>query len=265
MISKRKIILSFGLVLALSLGMFASNFVIGRSEELAVTESDGDVAVAEPISAPAYYPMSGTISVQGEAVVNAVPDIAYVSIGVETSNKEMQVAQKENKDKMNNIISELNKLGIDKNDIQTKSYNVSPEYTWDDNYKKSVVTGYRVVNIVKVKIKEIDKCGKILDAIAKKDANIVYGVEFAISDAEKAYQEALKSAIKNAEDKAKAMVGYFGKTQLTPTNIKELTSNSYVPSPIYRDAVNSIEASVTPINPGEIEIKAQVSVDFIYQ
>jgi len=77
------------------------------------------------------------------------------------------------------------------------------------------------------------------------------------------YQDALQIALKDAEDKAKVMAGYFGVTKLSPVTITEGVQNiTYPPIGLQRAAAD-MEAA-TPISPGEMEIRAQVSVSFKY-
>jgi uncharacterized protein len=208
-------------------------------------------------------PESGqsSISVQGEGIIKVAPDVAYVTLGVETSSKEMTKAQKDNKDKMNEVMNELYKLGIKKEDIQTQSYQVYPDYQWEDN--KSVLKGYKVSNLVRVKIVKIDDTGKVLDAIADKGANHVTGIQFTLADEKQYYNEALQLALKNAEDKAKAMAGYFGITDIKPVSITEGSQGIYYPpTPYYRAAEDGGKS--TPISPGQLEVRAHVSVNFSY-
>lgn len=246
---KNKTIVAFIMILILTVGIFAGSLINGEEKALAT-------------STPTSESDKNTVSVQGEGVVRIVPDIAYVTLGVETSNKAMSVAQDENKTKMNGIMSELKRLGIKDADIQTQNYNVYPDYQWQDD--KSILVGYKVSNQVKVKILKIDGAGKILDAVASKGANVVNGIQFTIADDSKAYHEALEIALKNAEDKAKVMVGYFGFKNLKPISITE-GSQEYYP-PIAYDSKAMLESAdmSTPVSAGELEIRAQVSVSFQY-
>ena len=246
---KAKTIIVFIMVLILTVGIFAGNLLNGQEKAMAT-------------STPTSESDKKTVSVQGEGVVRIVPDIAYVTLGVETSNKAMSVAQEENKTKMNGIMSELKRLGLQDKDIQTQNYNVYPDYQWQND--KNILVGYKVSNQVRVKIINIDGAGKILDAVANKGANIVNDIQFTVSDDNKAYQGALKIALKNAEDKAKVMVGYFGFVTLTPISITE-GSQGYYP-PIAYDGKAMLESAdmSTPVSAGEMEIRAQVSVSFQY-
>lgn len=245
---KTKLGIAFLMVMVLVAGIFAGSLLNAGEKALATAPNTSN-------------PEQKLVSVQGEGIINVTPNIAYVTLGVETSNKEMTVAQAENKEKMNAIMDELKKFGIPEKDIKTTNYSVYPDYQWQQ--EKSVLVGYRVVNQVRVKISKIDDTGKILDAVAAKGANTVNGIEFTVEDSSKAYQDALKLALKNAEAKAKVMVGEFGYTKVTPVTIIE-GSQGYTPI-VDWDAKRMAVAEAageTPISAGQLEIRAQVNVSF---
>ena len=159
--SKRiKAVVSFVIVLSLAVGVIAISFQ--------------SLTNAVNISTTAPEPGKNIVSVQGEGIVRVVPDTAFVTLGIETSNKDMSVAQTNNKQTMNAIINELTGLGIKKEDIQTQNYNVYPDYRWEND--KNILVGYKVSNQVRVKIENIDNTGKILDAVAAKGSNVVHEI-----------------------------------------------------------------------------------------
>jgi len=203
------------------------------------------------------------VSVTGEGIVRLAPEIAFITIGVETTDKDVSVAQNKNRSTMNNIIAELKRLGVKDENLQTQTYQVSPDYRWENN--KNVLVGYRVTNLVKVKILDIDSTGKILDAVTAKGANIVQQIQFTVADEKQAYHQALQIALKDAEDKAKRMVGYFGMTKLSPVSITEGGQSITYPPMRVGVATDVAAESVTPVSPGELEIRAQVNVSFQYQ
>lgn len=243
MTTKTKTMAALLMVVVLSLGIFTGSLMNGHERALAEDT-----------------PEKRTVSVQGEGVVTVTPDIALITLGVETSNKEMGIAQEQNKVKMNDIINALKAQGIAEKDIQTQNYSVYPDYQWENN--SSVLKGYRVSNQVRVKVRKIDNTGRILDAIAAKGANIVNGIQFTIEDSGKAYEQALEAALENAQNKAKVMVGYFDIKNITPVTITEGSSGYY--APIYRDVKDEMADAATPVMSGEMEIRASVSVTFEY-
>lgn len=243
-----KIIIALMLVITLSVGIFAGTLMKGEEKVLATAIENSDIK---------------TVSASGEGVIRATPDIAVISLGVETNNKEMTKAQSENNELMNDIMAELKNQGIQEKDIKTNNYSVYPEYDWDNNTQ--IFRGYKVVNTVSVKIRKIDNTGKVLDAVAAKGANRVNGIQFTVEETDKLYEEALKLAVKNAEEKAKVMIGEFGINKLAPVKITERQQGYY---PLYDNSPSGMlmmEAErSTPISTGQLEIRASVDVSFEY-
>ena len=116
-----------------------------------------------------------------------------------------------------------------------------------------------------VKVRKIDDMGKVLDAVAAKGANRIDGIQFTVEETGKLYEEALRLAVKNAEEKAKVMTGYFGISKLTPVKITERQQGYY---PLYDSGFAEYamepEGRSTPISTGQLEIKASVDVNFEY-
>ncbi len=242
----KKTLIVLVMALSLSIGFLSGCMVRGGESAKAAANEDSD---------------RKTVSAQGEGVVFVTPDIAYLTLGVETSNKEMSAAQSANKEKMNEIMTELNKFGIKEQDIQTNNYSVYPDYQWKND--KNVLVGYKVVNTVRVKIRNIDDTGKIMDAVAAKGANVVNGIQITVEDSSKYYEEALKLAVKNAEDKARIMTEYFGIKALTPVTITE-RPQGYYPIVYENEKLRMDSAASTPISAGQLEIRASVDVSFEY-
>lgn len=246
MTRKNRITAALLSIMVLSLGIFAVS---------ATNTGNKALATAPDITKPEQK----LVTVQGEGVINVAPNIVFVTLGVDTTNKKVLPAQTENKEKMKAIMDELKRLGVAEKNIQTQEYNIFPEYNWEK--ERRTLIGYRVINRVRVKITKIDDTGRILDAVTAKGANTIDSIRFAVSDDNKAYQEALRIALKNAEEKAKAMVEQFGYTKVTPVTIIEGSQASIVRDFAQRMAATEA-ANVTPVSTGEMEIRAQVNVSF---
>ena len=199
-----------------------------------------------------------TVSTNGDAIISVVPDMAVITLGVENQNKNLQKAYAENKAKMNVILKELEKLGVDKKDIKTDQFNVNPSYDWSNNTNR--ITGYQISNTVTVNVRKIDDTGKILESAVLNQSNAIRGIGFKIADDSKAYQDALKQALKNAEDKAKVIAGGNGEKKLTLLSVKENTANN--PEPVYTEMKTRNEAAGAPVQTGTQEVHASVIVEF---
>lgn len=208
------------------------------------------------------------LTANGTGKVTIKPDIAYIEMGVMTINKDAQKAQEDNKNTMSKVLTKLKSMGIEDKDIQTSTYNIYPQYSYQND--KQTLEGYQVENMVKVTVRNIDKVGDILDAVAKEGINRTYGISFGLLDTDAAYKQALQKAIDNARGKADVMAKQAGVTLKKPVAIYEGSA----PQSVYQyekrvgvayDMGEEARASSIPISSGELEIEANVTVVYEIQ
>lgn len=201
-----------------------------------------------------------SITVLGEHAIDVSPDVAYLTMAVETKAKTAEEAQKSNTEKMSNVFKKLKALGIDEKNIVTNNYNIYPDYEWTEN-EGQILKGYNVSNQIKVETTDLDKVSSILDVTVKEGVNRVSSVSFGVKDDVRSakYQNALKEAVKDAEEKAKAIASVHGTKLDKPFEISEIVKGS---SEIRYTMKNDIAESV--INPGDVTINVAVQVIYKY-
>lgn len=214
------------------------------------------------LETPAETPR--VISVNGQGEVIAEPDIAMIELGVQTENEDSGIAQRMNQGLMNKIMSSLKTNGIEETDIQTVRYAIYPINEWNPELQRSEPKGFRVENIVRVTIRDIENVGMVIDGAVDAGANSVNSIQFSLSDPEKAYLQALELAVKNAEGKAKVIAEAAGVTIGQPSRITEGYSMPAPRSDVYMEAAtfDMKAAAPTSISGGELTIRANVSVDY---
>lgn len=199
------------------------------------------------------------ISVNGIGTIVVKPDIAYLQVGYEARNKEALAAQTEAKTKMQNILKLIKAQGIKDADIKT--VNVSLYRTAD--YNKEVKEEYYVAtNSIEITVRDLDKVGKLIDEATTGGSNQLGSVRFGVENQDKYQLEALKLAVKNAGNKAKAIGDAVGVKVGKPSKI---TENSYSGGMVYREAATMAKAAdITPVEVGTVNIEATVSVEYNY-
>jgi uncharacterized protein YggE len=208
------------------------------------------------------YPREITINAQGKAY--AKPDIALAQFGVTTEGKKTQTVVKENTEKMKVVIDKIKSLGVEDKDIQTTSYDLSPQYDWTETGRVFVFTGYKLSQQITVKIRDFEKIGDILEGVTQKGANEIGSLQFSVDDMEKFKAQARDKAIETAKQKAKDMVEKAGLKLGKITNIYE---DYYYPQPYSYDLMKTAgavpETSVAPqIQSGELEVTATVGISY---
>lgn len=191
------------------------------------------------------------IIVFGCGKVTVKPDIAYISIGVETVNSNLQAAIKENNDNIIAIIDYLKSKNIKENDIITKYYSVyqSGNYTTSEKYQK-----YHISNTIEYKTTDLENIGSQITELTELGANRLDNIQFDCSDISNCYQNALKLALEDAKQKAAS----FTSAKLTIDKITE--ENFYTCMP-YR-SIDAYAKNAETVKSGNIEIEAKIVVAF---
>lgn len=200
-------------------------------------------------------------SVSGEGKVIVKPDIAYVSVGVETTGTTVKQTQDKMNTSINTVIASLKKLGIDEKDIKTTNYSIRPTYDW--NSGKQRITGYAANTNLQVKVRNIDKVNEVIDQATSSGANQVGGISFDVDNKEKAENEARTQAVEQAKKKAQQVAQIAGFKLGKIINYSE-SDNNY-PRPINYGGGLMLEKAAAPatdIQTGSSEIKITVSLSY---
>jgi uncharacterized protein YggE len=226
-------------------------------------QATGPAAAQTPELASDYSPAQ-TITVVGKGTTRIEPDMAWVSVGVETSAATISEAVQENETKMASILSALEAAGIASKDIQTTNYSVNL-----DRYPEPVpsVPGtqgeiapvYRVSNNVNVSIRDLTSVGSVLDAVIEAGANNIWGVSFGLDDSDAAQADARADAMADAQSRAEALAGLSG-VELGPVmSVSEVIGGGVSPMPMVMERA---AAGGGNISPGELEVSYQVQVSY---
>lgn len=149
------------------------------------------------------------VSIEATGKAYAAPDVALVNLGIEAKGKTAGAAVKEGTKVMNSVSDELVKMGVEKKDIKTTSYYLSPNYNWTQS-EGSKQEGYVLNQSVTVKVRDLEKVGDIIAKATSLGANTVGDLSFTVDDEEKAKDEARKDAIEKVKAKAKLMAEQAG-------------------------------------------------------
>jgi len=205
---------------------------------------------------------SGKITVSGNGAVKAKPDIAYISIGYTNQNNDPKAAQAQNSAQMDRIITAIKSLGIADKDIQTSQFSIYPQTDYNNGNK---ITGFTVINMVRVTVRKMDQAGDVVDQAISAGANAGGDIQFNIADPSPYYEQAMDLAIQNAASKAAAIAKSIDVSIGKPSEITEL-SGSYTPA-VYGNvnAVAMDSAGVgMPVQSGDLTVSADIQVVYLY-
>jgi uncharacterized protein len=216
------------------------------------------LALATPAAAPvAAQEPPRRITVTGSASVEAVPDLATVTAGVETRAATAAEALAANGTAMTAVFAALEGAGIERRDIQTSQLSLNPVY---DNpevpTRAPQVTGYDASNMVTIKVREVGRLGAVIDAATTAGGNRLYGVGFEVSDPHAVLDDAREKAVADARGKAE-LFARAGGVGLGPVLSIRETPPMGGPTPMFARAE---AAAGPPVSEGTVSLSTEVEV-----
>lgn len=216
------------------------------------------------LSSNAYASQStNSIKVTGHAVVTAAPDVAYITLGVETKSNSAASSSEENAAAVANVIAKLKEFGLTDSEITTSNYNI---YSYQDYDRitdpQTYVTVYYVRNQLNIKTNRLSEVGKIIDLAIRAGANQVQGIKFDLEDKSELQLLALKNATKQAAAKAKAIAEAANVEIASLINVTEEYEYyaPYTEVNMFRSAAAGI--ADTQINPSDVEVTARIVAEY---
>ena len=199
-----------------------------------------------------------TVSVSASGTVAAEPDIAHIQAGVTTEADTARDAIARNNAVMAKVIEGLKAAGIAARDIQTTTLNVEPRYSQPKDGRPGTVSGYRVVNQVRLTVREVKRLGEVLDQAIALGANQINSIGFDIANAETLKDEARKQAMANAKRRAELYATAAGVQLGQVLRISESVMEA-VGRPM---AGRALAASSVPIEAGTRTLTVEVHVTY---
>lgn len=211
-------------------------------------------------------PQGSAIMISGTGKVVARPDIAQVTLGVQSHAATAAEVMRVNTDAYNKVVAAVKGSGVEDKDIKTVAYNLSPRYRYEQNTGKSILDGYDLYQSLSVKIRKLDSVGQVLSVVTGAGANQVGDISFTIDDQDALKAEARKEAIADARVKAEAVAESAGLDLGKIISFSE-SSDMSVPQPLMyarADAVGGMEKSLPApdVQAGSQEV--QVTVNLTY-
>ncbi len=196
----------------------------------------------------------------GEGVVKVAPDRGWVTIAAESRARSPREAQRANADAMAAVLAKVKGAGLPADAIRTSGYDLQPEF--DYNNGKQTLRGYVARNTIEVRVDDIGRVGEILDLAVGSGATNVSGVRFDLKDRAAAEREALRKAVADARMRAEAAASGGNLKVDRILRIEEQRGSVEPPRPMMmmRQSAGAMESGQPPISPGELEVRAIVTI-----
>ena len=222
-----------------------------------LTSLSTGAASAQPADAAAAF-RATTLNVSAEGETRIRPDMATITIGVTTQAAGAEAAMAANRDRMAQVVAALKARGIAERDVQTSTVSLNAQYAYEQNQPPRL-TGYEAANTVTVTVRDLARLGPSLDTVVAAGANQINGIAFGLQNPRTAEDAARRDAVRDVSAKAELYAQASGHRITRLVNLSE--GGGYEPGPPrpVMAMARMAEAKDTPVEPGELRVRVQVS------
>jgi uncharacterized protein YggE len=204
---------------------------------------------------------NNAFSVTGEGKVQATPDKATVTAGVQAKGATTQEAQNQMNAVINKVSAGIKGVGIDSKDIKTENYNINPTYDYTNGAQR--ITGYSGSTNLTITVRDINKVNTVIDTATANGANVVSGAQFDVADKTKALDEARKLAVEDAKKKAQQAAQTAGFKLGSIVNYQESENGEVRPLMYAADKASAQVANPpTQVEPGSNQVVLTVTLSY---
>lgn len=212
----------------------------------------------------------GYISANASATKEFAPNVASVVFYINTEDKDLEHATKTNKETTERALNAVKSmLDLNAGDtIQSVNFSAAPHYSNKNNIP--IFLYYRVSNGFRVKVKDIQKIGKIMAQGLKNGANRVEDLNFSLDNTESACNSLIGEATKITNTRAKTAANAINSTIIGTKSINVSCSGDESYYPRYKMYTNramdsmpmstdSVQESAMPTEAGTIKLRASAN------
>ncbi|MDV4145345.1 MULTISPECIES: SIMPL domain-containing protein [Shimia] len=202
-----------------------------------------------------------TISVTGEGVVTAVPDMAVLTLEVSeeaaTATEALDTVAK----RAQAVFERLEAFEIASRDMQTSALSLNPLWSRDRAPNEAPeIRGYRAETRVTVRLRDLGMMRGIFDKVVADGANGFGGLQFAVQDTAPLHEAARRAAVADAKARAALYAEAAGVTLGPVLSLSE--TGAATPRPMMMARAEMVSDGGMPVAAGEMETRALVSMVF---
>ncbi|MGC8638357.1 MAG: SIMPL domain-containing protein [Isosphaeraceae bacterium] len=159
------------------------------------------------------------ITVSGDAAVNVRPNKIVINLGIETSDKDIEVAKQKNNEIQRKTVAVIKQCEVPLKDVQMDYLSIDPRYK--DNDRNEGLIGYFVRSTLVVTLNNPAKVEELITKALNAGVNHVHGIDFQTTDFTKYREQARELALRAAKEKAEKMASVLGQSIGRPIQISE--------------------------------------------
>jgi len=211
-------------------------------------------------------PAENFITVDGNGSIKTTPDVASVELHIETRDDNSEIAQDQNTDIVNNLLIDLERLGIDETDLKTEYYSLDEDTRWSYDKEEWIHNGWICEQSLSITVRDIDLVGEVMALAGHSEVTDVYGPYFEIDDIEIYRDDARELAVADAKKRAKAIADALDLKLDAVIDYSEYMQNESDMYPVFSgrmmDTVSEEKMAMPEIRSGSEEVQMGVSITY---
>lgn len=196
------------------------------------------------------------LHVKGESRLLKPAEKMLVHLGVVTQDVKSDKALEDNNVKMQKVISVLQGLGLGPENYKTGQLVVRPRYA------EQAIIGYEATNSLSLNTDRLDLAAEILGAVNKAGINSIDSIQFTLKDPREYRAAAIQAAAANAIADAQTLAQAAGVKLVRVLEVAVGEASLPIPNFNMRMAKSFGGESSVPVEPGEVEVVAEVSITY---
>ncbi len=215
-------------------------------------------SAAVPAAAPAVAqePLTG-IHVSGFGEIQAVPDIAEVTLEVRREGLEPAALKTELDQVVARVLELADELKIPRRHVTAAAVHVFPRYPRPE--EKEPVEGVIATRSIEVHLEDLTRLADLINGALERGVNGVGGVRLDVANREGLERQALDLAIDDAVREARQVAERFG-VRLGP--LKNASTSGHQVQPMVMEAMARSSAAKDSFSPGLITLRRDVQATF---
>ena len=207
----------------------------------------------------ARAPESAGITIVGDAVVKAKPDISTIRLGVDANAQTPAAALTQTRETTERVLQRLRERGVPEADLQTSGLNVFRVQEGRDGPgapTPAPTAVYRGHASIKAQVADPNRTGALLDAAIQAGAMSVEGLSFGPRDERALRRQALTAAIEDTRPQAEAAAAAAG------LRLGGVRSVLEIPTGAPRGGAGMGGSAAQGVAPGDLSVEARVQVTY---
>ena len=216
---------------------------------------------ATPVALDGRAPRVITVSALGRVAVK--PDTALVQIGAEARAPALADATADVDRRMRDVLARVRALAIADADIATVAYSIDPLVTPRARDEDPAhIAGYRVVNVVQVRVRDLAAIGRLLDAVMGAGANTLPSLQFTVEDRAGPESRARTLAVRAAAAKAAQIAAAAG---VRLGDLVMLSEGGMLRPAMHQARYTALGSPPGPVEPGQLDIEIVVEAHYLIE